>query len=91
LAARGERPHRRCAAAESDELALLHSITSSAVASSDAGTLRSSIRAVSRLMASSNFDYCTTGKSAGLAPLRMRPARCFTRSLRLAAARALED
>jgi hypothetical protein len=32
-----------------------------------------SILAVSALMTSSNLDACTTGKSAGLAPLRMRP------------------
>ena len=33
-----------------------------------------SIRAVSVLMTSSNFDACTAGRSAGFAPLRMRPA-----------------
>ena len=51
----------------------LHSITSSAVASSDGGTVRPSIRAVWALMTSSNLLACTTGKSAGFAPLRMRP------------------
>ena len=30
--------------------------------------------AVWALMTSSNFDACTTGKSAGFAPLRMQPA-----------------
>ena len=52
----------------------LHSITSSARASSDGGTVRPSILAVWALMTSSNLVDCTTGKSAGLAPLRMRPA-----------------
>jgi len=50
-----------------------YSITSSAVARSGAGTVSPSMRAVSALMTSSNFDACTTGKSAGFAPLRMRP------------------
>jgi hypothetical protein len=51
-----------------------YSITSSAVASSLSGTARPSIRAVEALMTNSNLVGCTTGKSAGLAPLRMRPA-----------------
>ena len=51
-----------------------YSMTSSARASSVAGTSRPSILAVSALITSSNFDACTTGKSAGFAPLRMRPA-----------------
>src|SRR6476646_7067852 len=50
-----------------------HSITSSARASRVGGTSRRSILAVSALMTSSNFEDCTTGNSAGLAPLRMRP------------------
>src|SRR3954451_10406600 len=50
-----------------------HSITSSAVASRDGGTLRPSILAVSALMTSSNFEDCTTGRSAGLGPLRILP------------------
>src|SRR5215831_2762856 len=56
-----------------DELAPSHSITPSARASSCAGTVRPSIVAVWALMISSNLVDCTTGKSAGLAPLRMRP------------------
>jgi hypothetical protein len=44
------------------------------VASSDAGTVRPSILAVSALMTSSNLLGCTTGRSAGLSPLRIRPA-----------------
>ena len=42
--------------------------------SSVSGTVRPSILAVSALMTSSNLVDCTTGRSAGLAPLRMRPA-----------------
>src|SRR5262249_49375875 len=69
--ARRERP-RRCATDERDEIATAaHSITSSAMASSDAGTAISSNRAVWALT-SSNLVDCTTGRSAGLAPLRMR-------------------
>ena len=50
-----------------------YSITSSAMASSDGGTAMPSILAVWALMTKSNLDACTTGRSAGLAPLRMRP------------------
>src|SRR6476660_6510453 len=57
-----------------DEIAPLHSITSSAMESSDGGTVRPSILAVTALMTSSNLLDCTTGRSAGLASLRMRPA-----------------
>src|SRR5215510_6962164 len=53
--------------------ALADSITSSARASSASGTVRLSMRAVSALITSSNFDACTTGKSVDLAPLRIRP------------------
>src|SRR5262249_10443119 len=49
-----------------------HSITSSAVASSEGGSVRPSTRAVGMLMTKSNLVDCTTGRSAGLAPLRMR-------------------
>src|SRR5262245_26426466 len=70
-----ERPRRRCAAEQRDQLAPPdHSITSSARASSVAGISRPKIRAVCALMTSSNLVDCSTGKSAGLAPLRMRPA-----------------
>ena len=50
-----------------------HSITSSAMASSDGGTVMPSILAVSTLITSSNLLAWTTGRSVGLAPLRMRP------------------
>src|SRR5262249_29996066 len=75
LPARRERPRRRRAAEKRDELAPPHhSITSSARASSVAGISRPSALAVGRLMTNSNLVDWTTGSSAGLAPLRMRPA-----------------
>src|SRR5262249_30873391 len=72
LRARRERP--RCRAAEQhDELATLHSITSSASASSVGGISRPSAFAVFRLMTNSNLVACITGRSAGFSPLRTRP------------------
>ena len=50
-----------------------YSITSSARASSVAGTSSPSALAVGRLMTSSNLVGCSTGRSAGFSPLRMRP------------------
>jgi hypothetical protein len=73
LRARRQRPRGRRAAHERNELAPIHSITSSAVTSRDGGTVRPSMRAVWLLMTSSNFADCSTGRSAGLAPLRTRP------------------
>src|SRR5262249_27451564 len=73
LRARRERPRHR-AAEQSDELASLHSITSSARASSVAGTSRPKALAVLRLITSSNLVDCTTGRSAGFMPLSIRPA-----------------
>jgi hypothetical protein len=56
-----------------DELATAaHSITSSARASSVGGTSRPSARAVLRLMTSSYFVGCCTGKFAVFVPRRMR-------------------
>src|SRR5262249_38830825 len=52
----------------------LHSITSSARVSNVGGTSRPSALAVLRLITNSNLVGCITGKSAGFAPLRMRPA-----------------
>jgi hypothetical protein len=52
---------------------LRYSITSSAVESSVGGTVRPSSLAVCTLITSSNLLDCMTGRSAGLAPLRMRP------------------
>src|ERR1700692_2036937 len=73
LRVRGERPGECRAAEEGDDLAPSHSITSSAMASSPDGTSMPSARAVCRLMTNSNLVDCTTGRAAGLAPLRMRP------------------
>src|SRR6516225_2283780 len=71
LRPRSERPRRR-AAEHRDELAPLHSITSSASCCSCSGTSRPSALAVFRLMLSSNLTGPCAGKSAGLAPLRTR-------------------
>src|SRR5262249_8759434 len=50
-----------------------HSITSSVRASSIGGISMPSALAVLRLITNSNLVDCTTGKSAGFAPFRMRP------------------
>src|SRR5262245_30166588 len=73
LRARRERP-RGCRAAEQrDERAALHySITSSAIASNVGGTLRPRALATLRLIANSNLVGACTGRSAALAPPRMR-------------------
>src|SRR5262249_2838478 len=72
LRPRLKRPRRR-AAQQRDELAALHSITSSASARSVAGISRPSAFAVFRLMTNSNLVACITGRSAGFSPLRTRP------------------
>src|SRR5262249_14075575 len=74
LRPRRERPPNRRAAEQRDDIAAVHSITSSARASSVGGTSRPSILAVAKLMTSSNLLACMIGKSAGFAPLSMRPA-----------------
>src|SRR5262249_8180354 len=74
LRARCERPRRSRAAEQNDEPPRPHSITPSARASNVGGTSRPRTLAACRLMHSSNFVDCTTGKSAGFAPLRIRPA-----------------
>ena len=48
-----------------------HSITSSARASKEGGTVRPSALAVFMLIASSNLVGCSTGRSEGLAPFRI--------------------
>ena len=73
LRARRERPHRRRAAEQRDEVAAVHSITSSAMASSLSGIWRPSVLAVLRLITNSNLADCTTGRLAGFSPLRIRP------------------
>src|SRR6266851_135619 len=48
-----------------------YSITRSARRRTDGGIVRPSVFAVLRLITSSNLVGCSTGKSAGLAPLRI--------------------
>src|SRR5262249_2031151 len=72
LCARRERPRNHRAAEQRDELALVHSMTSSARCCRIQGTSRPSAFAVMRLMTSSNFVGASTGSSPGLAPRRMR-------------------
>jgi hypothetical protein len=74
LRARRQRPCRSRAAEQRDELATLHSITSSARPSSGSGTVMPSALVALRLRINSTFVACWTGKSAGLSPLRIRPA-----------------
>src|SRR5262249_46785091 len=84
LRSRRERPPRR-ATEQRDELAPVHSITSSTSASSLGGTVRASALAVWRLIINSNLVACSTGRSAGLAPLRIRAA--YAPALRYASVR----
>src|SRR5262249_32513341 len=72
LRPRRERPCDCRAAKQRDELAALHSITSSARASTVAGISRPSALAVFRLITSSYFVGACTGRSAGFSPLMMR-------------------
>ena len=58
----------------------LYSITSSARTSSDGATASPSALATFRLITSSNFVGCSTGRSAGLVPLRI--CRALTRTIR---------
>ena len=58
-------------AASSSTNSEAYSITSSARASSVAGTVSPSAFAVFRLMTSSNLVGCSIGRSAGLAPFRI--------------------
>src|SRR5262245_34355590 len=72
LRARRERPRRCRPADKRDELPPLHSITSSARASSVAGMSRPSALAVLRFTTSSYLVGACTGRSAGFSPFRMR-------------------
>src|SRR5262245_61974285 len=72
LRPRRKRPGSR-AAEQRDELAPFHSITSSASASNLSGIWRPSALTVFRLMTRRNLVCCWTGRSAGVAPLRIRP------------------
>src|SRR5262249_31110301 len=71
LRTRRERPCRRCAAHERNDLAPPHSITSSASNRIEFGTSMPRALAVCRLMRNSNLVDCRTGRSAGFAPLRI--------------------
>src|SRR5262245_47296265 len=53
---------------------LVYSMTSSARARIEGGTVRPSVSAVLRLTTSSNLSGCWTGRSAGFSPLRILPA-----------------
>src|SRR5262249_7165582 len=79
LRPRRQRPRRCRAAEQGDELPSLHSITSSARASSVGGTSRPRAFAVFRLRTSSIFTACSTGRSAGLVPRRTFPVKMPTR------------
>ena len=68
---RRERPCGSRGPEHRDELAALHTITSSARASSVCGTSRPSALAVVRLITRSNLVGCSTGRSAGFAPRRI--------------------
>src|SRR5262249_25688703 len=70
LRARRERPRSR-APEQRDELAPVHSITSSARSNIDVGIVTPIALAVWRFTTSSNAVGCSTGKSAGLAPRRI--------------------
>src|SRR6516164_9643477 len=61
LRARRERHRSRCTAYDCNELAPLHSITSSAVESSVGGIVTPSAFAVLRLITNSNLVGCSTG------------------------------
>src|SRR6266480_1662976 len=63
LRARRERPRGSRAAEQRDEVASLHSITSSARSRNDSGIVSLSALAVVRLRARSNFLGCSTGRS----------------------------
>src|SRR5262245_28772144 len=71
LRPRGDRPRRR-AAEQRDEVAASHSITSSARTSNEGGTSKPSAFAVLRLRIVSYLVGACTGKSATLAPRRIR-------------------
>src|SRR5262249_28512033 len=67
------RGNRRHAAEQRDELASVHSITSSARASSVGGTSMPSALAVIKLMTKSNLVGCSTGRSEGFDPRKILP------------------
>jgi hypothetical protein len=72
LRPRRERPRSRRTAEKRDELASFHSITSSARTRSVGGTSKPRTFAVFKLRTVSYLVGACTGRSAGLAPRRMR-------------------
>src|SRR5204863_8103303 len=84
LRPRRQRPRRRRAAEEGDELASLHlgprySIISVARTRKVSGMLRPSAVAVVRLMTRSNRVGCSTGMSAGFAPRKILSTKSAAR------------
>src|SRR5262245_60635047 len=71
LRTRRERPRGRRTADQRDELAALHSMSSSASNWIELGTSMPSALAVCMLITNSNLVDCNTGRSAGFAPLRI--------------------
>src|SRR5262249_25293381 len=69
LRARRQRPRRRRAAEQRDEIATFHSITSSASNCIELGTPRPRAFAVLKLITNSNLVDRCTGRSAGFSPL----------------------
>ena len=66
-------PLRPIASSQTRTSAALHSITWSARPRSESGKVTPRVLAVVRLINSSTFVTCWTGRSAGLSPLSMRP------------------
>src|SRR3954470_18651762 len=75
LRARYKRPPRRRAPEHRDNLAAVHSITSSAMASKLGVSVTPSALAVLRLMSNSKVVGCSIGRALGLVPLRMRSTK----------------
>jgi hypothetical protein len=74
LRGRQGRPRHRRTTRNSDELAAVHSMTSSARPSNGSGIVMPSALAVLRFRNISTFVACCTGSSPGFSPLRMRAA-----------------
>jgi len=70
-----ERSCSRSSEQRDERAAGAHSIISSAMESTPGGTSMPSACAVCKFRTNSNLVGCSTGRSAGFAPLRMRPHR----------------
>src|SRR5262249_61237499 len=79
LRPRPERPCRGHTAEQRDELAALHSITSSARARSIGATVRPSTLAAVKLITSSNLVGNSIGRSPALAPFKILPTKSAVR------------